>query len=199
MIKINLLGDVLAQAGGNKKAAAAEPVQVYGQGEGSGGSSLPIAGALVTLLGLAGAGIYYYTLTTNIKNETERKVALEAEKKTYEPYIKLEADYRRKKEELQKKEEVMVNLRKQQQLPVHFLEELANSIPDDVWFTKISQKGMSFTVEGESRSFEAAQAFYANIQSRSRWFKNVKYPGATKAPGFQNLKFTMTFDLQNAV
>ena len=48
MIKINLLGDALAQAGAKKSGdkASAEPVQVY-TGEGGSRSSLPIAGVVV--------------------------------------------------------------------------------------------------------------------------------------------------------
>jgi len=51
MIKINLLGDALAQGGAKKGAdkLGAEPVQVY-TGEGGSRSSLPIAGVVVGIL-----------------------------------------------------------------------------------------------------------------------------------------------------
>ena len=50
MIKINLLGDALAQAGAKKGGdkASAEPVEVY-MGEGGSRSSLPIAGVVATV------------------------------------------------------------------------------------------------------------------------------------------------------
>ena len=62
------------------------------------------------------------------------------------PEYDLERQFRDKKEMLAKKEEIMQGLRKNQQLPVHFLEELANSLPDDVWFREITQRGMNISI-----------------------------------------------------
>ena len=199
MIKINLLGDALAQGGAKKGAdkAAAEPVQVY-TGEGGSRSSLPIAGVVVGLLIAAFGGAYYLWLNSEFTKAEQRKADLERDKKQYEPYIALEKTFREKKEALQKKEEVMTTLKRQQALPVHFLEELANSLPDDVWFKKVAQKGSTITIEGEGRNFEAINAFYGNLQSRTRWFKKVNYPGAKRGSS-GSFDFTISFELQNAV
>ncbi|MFN7957845.1 MAG: PilN domain-containing protein [Holophagaceae bacterium] len=199
MIKINLLGDALAQAGAKKGGdkASAEPVQVY-TGEGGSRSSLPIAGVVVGLLFAALGGVYYLWLNSEFTREEKKKVELEREKKQYEPYIAMEKKFREKKEALQKKEEVMTALKRQQALPVHFMEELANSLPDDVWFKKISQKGMTISIEGEGRNFESINAFYGNLQSRTRWFKKINYPGAKRGANGA-FEFTISFELQNAV
>jgi len=199
MIKINLLGDALAQAGAKKGGdkGSAEPVQVY-TGEGGSRSSLPIAGVVVGFVLTAMGGVYYLWLNSEFTKEENRRAELERDKKQYEPFIALEKKFRDKKEALQKKEEVMTTLKRQQALPVHFLEELANSLPDDVWFKKIAQKGMSITIEGEGRNFEAINAFYGNLQSRTRWFKKINYPGAKRSTT-GSFEFTITFELQNAV
>ncbi len=199
MIKINLLGDALAQAGAKKGGdkGSAEPVQVY-TGEGGSRSSLPIAGVVVGFVLAALGGVYYLWLNSEFTREEKKQAELERDKKQYEPFIALEKKFRDKKEALQKKEEVMTTLKRQQALPVHFLEELANSLPDDVWFKKIAQKGMSITIEGEGRNFEAINAFYGNLQSRTRWFKKINYPGAKRSTS-GSFEFTITFELQNAV
>jgi Tfp pilus assembly protein PilN len=200
MIKINLLGDVLAQAGpkkGAEKAVAAEPVQVY-TGEGGSRSSVPIAGVVVGLIFAAFGGVYYLWLSSEFTRAEKKKAELQQEKKQYEPFIALEKKFREKKETLQKKEEVMLTLKRQQALPVHLMEELANSLPDDVWFAKVSQKAMTITIEGEARNFESINAFYGNLQSRTRWFKKINYPGAKRGPA-GSFQFTISFELQNAV
>ncbi|MCC6513590.1 MAG: PilN domain-containing protein [Geothrix sp.] len=199
MIKINLLGDALAQAGAKKggEKASAEPVQVY-TGEGGSRSSLPIAGVVVGLLFSALGGGYYLWLNSEFTREEKKKAELERDKKQYEPFIALEKKFREKKDALQKKEEVMTTLKRQQALPVHFMEELANSLPDDVWFKKVSQKGLTITVEGEGRNFESINAFYGNLQSRTRWFKKINYPGAKRGTSGA-FEFTISFELQNAV
>lgn len=200
MIKINLLGDALASAGAKKgsEKPTAEPVQVYAGGEAAGRSAIPIAGLVVGILLASTGGIYYAWLNNELVKAQQKKAALEIEKQKYEPYNQLEKTFRAKKEALQKKEDVMTNLKRQQALPVHFLEELANSLPDDVWFQSVTQHGMSVTINGESRNFEAINAFYVNLQSRSRWFKNIQYPHANKIAN-GSLAFTISFDLQNAV
>ena len=200
MIKINLLGDALAAPGAKKAAekAAAEPAQVYSGGGGGARSSLPIAGLVVGILFAAMGGLYFVWLNNEVNKAEQKKAELERDKKQYEPYIALEKKFREKREALQKKEEVMTNLKRQQALPVHFLEELANSIPDDVWFKKITQKGSTITIDGESRNFEAINAFYGNLQSRTRWFKKISYPGA-KRGSTGSFEFTISFELQNAV
>jgi Tfp pilus assembly protein PilN len=199
MIKINLLGDALAQSGAKKGGdkASAEPVQVY-TGEGGSRASLPIAGVVVGLVLASLGGVYYLWLNSEFTKAETRKANLERDKKQYEPYIALEKKFRDKKDALQKKEEVMTTLKRQQALPVHFMEELANSLPDDVWFKKVSQKGAIITVEGEGRNFESINAFYGNLQSRTRWFKKINYPGAKRGTTGA-FEFTISFELQNAV
>ena len=67
MIKINLLGDALAQSGAKKGSdkGAAEPAQIY-TGEGSSRSSLPIAGVVVGLAFTALGGIYFLWLNNEV-------------------------------------------------------------------------------------------------------------------------------------
>ncbi len=194
MIKINLLGDALAQGSG-KKLDKAEPMQVYVQDEGAGRSTLPIAAILFGLLFSAIGGVYYIWLTNQIDRSNQKRDQLAKQVEELKKYIDLEKKLRDQKEAMQKKEEVMLNLKKTQELPVHFMEELANSLPDDVWFREVTQNGMNITIKGESQTFEAVVLFYNRIQSRTRWFKNVNYPGAGKQGNI--ISFSISFDLQN--
>jgi len=194
MIRINLLGDALSQGAG-KKLDKAEPMQVYAQDEGAGRSTLPIAGVLFGLLFTAIGGVYYIWLNNEIDRSNQKRDQLAKQVEELKKFIDLEKKFRDQKEILQKKEEVMLNLKKNQELPVHFMEELANSLPDDVWFSSISQNGMNITIKGEARTFEAVVLFYNRIQSRTRWFKNVNYPGAGKQGN--TISYSISFDLQN--
>ncbi|MDE3244983.1 MAG: PilN domain-containing protein [Acidobacteriota bacterium] len=170
-------------------------MQVYAQDEGAGRSTLPIAGILFVLLFSAIGGVYYIWLNNEISRANQKRDQLAKQVEELKKYIDLEKKFRDQKEILQKKEEVMLNLKKNQELPVHFMEELANSLPDDVWFREVTQNGMNVTIKGEARTFEAVVLFYNRIQSRTRWFKNVNYPGAGKQGS--TISFSISFDLQN--
>lgn len=193
MIKINLLGESLAQAGA--RAAASEPAALYAE-EGA-RKSLPLAGVGLALVGVVAAGGYYLVLNNQIDTKKQQAAKLQKELDELKPFIDLEAKFRKKKEELQNKEQVLVDLRKRMQLPVYFLQELADCLPDDVWFQSVQQNGMAITIQGQARNFESINAFYNNLQQRTRWFKSVTYPGGQKNGAWVN--FTITFQLQNAV
>lgn len=195
MIKINLLGESLSQAGA--RAAAAEPAALYA--EQGPRKSLPIAGVLVGLLAASLGGVYYLYLSNQIDHKRAQAVQLQKTLDELKPYIDLEAKFRKKKEELQNKEQVLVDLRKRMQLPVYFLQELADCLPDDVWFQSITQNGMAITIQGQARNFESINTFYGNLQQRTRWFKSVNYPGGQKDSTGTWVNFTITFQLQNAV
>ena len=195
MIKINLLGDTLAQVAG-KKQEKAEAVQVYAEGAGAGRSSFPLVGVLLGVILTSLGGVYYIWLNGKVEQARREQVELQAKKKELEKYIQLEKTFRTQKESLQKKKEVMLALKNAQALPVHMLEELANCLPDDVWFKEISQKGMNISIKGESSSFEAINQFRNRLLEKNKWFQNIKYPAANKKD--RTVEFTISCDLKNS-
>ena len=137
MIKINLLGDTLAQAA-TKKPDRGEPAQDFRDPE-LGRSSFPIAGVLLGVLLPCVGGVYYIWLNGQVEQATQTRDALQAKKQELDKYIQLEKTFRAQKDSLEKKKQVMLGLKTYQHLPVHLLEELANAMPDDVWFKEINQ------------------------------------------------------------
>ena len=195
MIKINLLGDTLAQAGG-KRGDRSDAIPVYADTAVSTRPSLPIAGVLFGLAIAATGGIYYVWLNGQIEKATREQVELQAKKKDLAKYMDLEKKFRTQKEMLAKKKEVMMGLKTFQRLPVHFLEELANTLPDDVWFSSINQKGLTISIKGESSSFEAVNQFRNRLIEQTKWFQNVNYPAAQK--NGRTVEFTISCDLKNS-
>jgi Tfp pilus assembly protein PilN len=195
MIKINLLGDTLVQAAG-KKTDKAEPAQVYAEAEGSGRSTFPIAGVLLGVLLPCVGGIYYVYLNGKVVEATRIQVDLQAKKKELAKYIDLEKTFRAKKDSLEKKKQVMLGLKTNQHMPVYLLEELANCLPDDVWFREVTQKGNSISIKGESSSFEAINQFRNRLLEQGKWFQNVNYPAADK--NGRTVEFTISCDLKNS-
>lgn len=193
MIKINLMGETLAQAPG-KKTDKGESVPVYGQEEEVNRASFPLAGVLVGLFFVAFGVVYYVGLNKKVEEQTQRKADLERQKAELAKYAALEAKFRKDKDLIEKKKNVIKNLRVMQHLPVHLMEELANALPDDVWFQEISQKGMGVSIRGESASFEAINLFRTHLMDQKDWFANVNYPTANKRGNV--VEFTLSFDMK---
>ena len=195
MIKINLLGDTLAQAA-LKAADKAGAVPVYAEAQGASRTSLPIAGLLIGVTLASCGGIYYVWLNRKVEEASRAQLELQAKKKDLEKYTALEKTFQAQKTALAKKKEIMMGLKTFQHLPVHFMEELANCLPDDVWFKEVTQKGLTISIKGESTSFEAINQFRNRLQEQGKWFGNVNQPAAVK--NGRTVEFTISCDLKNS-
>jgi hypothetical protein len=195
MIKVNLLRDPFVQsatkAGGKNENTGQAEMTAAPSSSGEKPSS-----ALAIVFGLIFSGfggVYYWWLDSDYVATEARNEELQAEKKELEPYFLLEQQFREQKESLKKKEDDLTKLKKKQLLPVYFLQELGNSIPENVWLVKITSKGPKIEVKGESLTEDAIYQFRGNLNSRSQWFKNVVSPGAMLKD--KKYEFTLTFDL----
>jgi Tfp pilus assembly protein PilN len=191
MIRINLLGDALAQGGGKKETP--DPAALYGQGEQK-TSGLPIIGIIICLIFVVCSGIYYVMLSKQVDAAKVTNSELQAKKQELQKYYELEKKYRDQKAALVKKKEVIVGLRLSQRAPVYFLTELANCMPEGVWFSKLSQKGNTITIEGESISFESINLFKNRLMEQNKYFQNVLYPKANKKGSI--VEFSLSFEFK---
>jgi type IV pilus assembly protein PilN len=196
MIKINLLGETLAAPLPKKadKAAEQQAEQVYVQEASSRRVSLPIAGALVCLA-FSAIGLVYYMYMNRVMEEREaRRVELDGQKKALEKYNSLYSQYQSQKDVLKKKLEVIQKIKAKQELTVHVLEELANCVPDDVWFDEIYVTGKNVTITGSGGTFEAIDNFRGRLSDNKKWFTKVNQQGGTKVSA-QAVSFTITFEV----
>jgi type IV pilus assembly protein PilN len=199
MIKINLLKDPFirpkAKAGAAKNDAAA-PSEVTGakpDAKAGGRRQIPALGALACLVFFFFCWAYHFWLGGGAAAETARGAALSEAGETLKPYRQMEGRLKEQCEELRKKEEALARLKKQQQLPVYFLQELANSLPDNVWFVKIASKGQRVEIRGEALTEDAIYQFRDNLVGKDQWFRNVNFAGASRRE--KRLDFTITFEL----
>jgi Tfp pilus assembly protein PilN len=201
VIKINLLRDPFfrsaAKGGEAKNDAADVPIEAKMSAKAGtnkeGGKRAPIPGILSCLLLGGLGGLYYIWLGVSVSAEEDRGARLLEEKGNLAPYLELEERFREQSESLRKKEEALARLKKQQQSPVYFLQELANSLPDNVWFAKVASRGPRVEIRGESLTEDAIYQFRDGLVARDQWFRNVNFLGAIRRD--KRLEFTLTFEL----
>jgi type IV pilus assembly protein PilN len=75
---------------------------------------------------------------------------LETDIERYGPEEKQVASFKQKKSELEDKLDVIRNLDAARSGPVRLLDELAKSVPERLWLTKLETEGTSITLEGQS-------------------------------------------------
>ena len=197
MIKINLLNEPHNPAA--QEAVQEEPLKVksprgFSLGAAK-GACLPIVGILVFML-FAGAGVaYYFWLVKSLKKQRELNASMTEEKKQLEPFVAMEEQVRRQSEAMNKKEEVLARLKKQQQMPVYFWTELEHSVPEKVSLIRLIQKGPKVMISGESSHDDAIYQFRDALDSKSQWFSHVNLGSQMRRGNF--VEFGISLDLVN--
>jgi len=81
-------------------------------------------------------------------------------------------DYKKNKELLTKKMDVIARLQKGKDGPVHLVEDLATSLPGGLWLTAIKQKGMGLEITGKALDNVAISNYMINLD-KSAYFDAV--------------------------
>jgi type IV pilus assembly protein PilN len=154
MIKINLVGE-------RKRPAAPGPSQLKGIQEGANVgiwalAGLVLAGVLITLGHL-------YVVNGKVKDMQQQVAEAEKEVKELEPYIREVEEYKAKKAELERKVQVIKQLKTNQRGPVQIMDRVSRALPELMWLTKMEVSPTTITVSGEAFNTNAVANFIENL------------------------------------
>lgn len=166
MIRINLL-------------AEAKPVRKK-----RGVSALGRAGRLNTILIGVAMGIailailiHWWILTAAIKAQEEKIRVAQVEVTRLESVLKEVKDFEAKKSKLQKKVDLINQLKLNQKGPVRLMDEVSKALPDLVWLEKLDYNGNSINMTGKAFNPPAVANFLENLK---------------RVPSFQEPKVSFT-------
>ena len=163
MIKINLLA-------GTEKAKARAPKTPKFEGVGTLGQNVLMAG--VVILALLFIGWRWYSLESEKRALQAEIVKAQAERERLQAIIKKGEEYKAKKELLERKINLITQLKRNQSGPVHLLDEVSKQLPDFLWLDSMNEAGQSITIQGKATTYNAVSNFYNNLTG-SRYFQNV--------------------------
>lgn len=154
MIKINLVGE-------RKRPAAPGPSQLKGIQEGANVGlwalvGLILAGVLVTLGHL-------YILNGKLQDMLTQVAEAEEEVKELEPYIREVEEYKAKKAELERKVQVIQQLKTNQRGPVQIMDRVSRALPELLWLTRMDVSPTTITISGEAFNTNAVANFIENL------------------------------------
>ncbi len=159
MIKINLVreGRTVRGAGAAPGAAAissAGPANLNN-----------ILVMIFLVLGIVGAGGWWF-ITNNTRKEKEATVASkEVEAKRLDSIIKEVEDYTHRKESLQKRIDLINQLKQNQKGPVKVMDRISQDLPDLVWLDSMNMQGGVIDLEGRGLNPNAVANFVDNIKN----------------------------------
>jgi Tfp pilus assembly protein PilN len=189
LIKINLVREGRAVRGAG--AATGMPAAA---GPGNANNGLVVGGLILGIL-LAGGWWYMQKRTLAERQETVSQKQNEATR--LEQIIKDVADYQKQKDSLQKRIDLINQLKQNQRGPVQLMDRISQDLPDLVWLDKMSVGGGLVSIDGRGLNPNAIANFVENVKNDPMFeepdLSSVTQVSATPLVYGYTMKFHFTY------
>lgn len=186
MIRINLLPEA------QQTTRRFEAVSTAAKG----GENLATIALIVFLvIGLGVAAFQYWRLTQKKKDLQGRISVAEAEIERLKPIMEEVERFKKKKALLEKKLNLIQDLKANQKGPVHIMDELSNTLPEYLWLADMKLKGTNITLRGGAMNPNEVAEFLKNIDD-SPYFKEPSLKEIRERKDYYsfNCNFGFTFN-----
>ncbi len=190
MIKINLIGD--AQPKKAKKASSSSGAKLPALG---GNRNILLGGVLaVTLIAVGG---WWYMVNGEMARWEKKHADADAELARLKP-IRDKADrYEDRKELLERKISLITDLKKQQDVPVHILDQVSRNLPEFLWLSSMNAESNKISIQGKATTYNAVSNFFKNL-SGSGYFADVTLGRTFEVPEGVSFSLTCRFSPRNS-
>ncbi len=159
MIRINLLREGKAAVRG---AASAGPSTVAGP---SNINNALIGGLLI--FGLLASGGYWFIKNRQLASREDQVRTKKSEADKLQAIIKEVEDFQKQKDSLQKRIDLINQLKQNQKTPVRIMDRVSQDLPDLVWLDRMVENAGQISVSGRGLNPNAIANFVENIKADS--------------------------------
>jgi type IV pilus assembly protein PilN len=186
MIRINLLAE------GKKPVVTKKPVTARGWKGLLESENLAFYSLLaVAALGLIIVGGMYGLLESRISTLEEDNATFQKEVDELAPIIKEVEEFKAKKIELERKVQVINQLKANQRGPVRIMDYISRALPELLWLTRMQVAAQTITISGEAFNTNAVANFMENLD-RFPEFQEPVLKDTSQRGGVYN--FTLSFN-----
>ena len=154
MIKINLVGE-------RKRPVTPSPAAGAGGFEGASIGNWLLIGLIV--LGVLAALGHMWILNNRIEDKEAEVAEAQREVDELEPYIREVEEFKAKKAELERKVQVINQLKANQHGPVRVMDHVSRALPELLWLTRMEVAPTTITVTGQAFNTNAVANFIENL------------------------------------
>ncbi|HUJ79049.1 MAG TPA: PilN domain-containing protein [Nitrospiria bacterium] len=123
-----------------------------------------LAGIIFVVFILA-LGFFWWSLNQKIDELTKSRDNMTAQLEVLKKKVKEVKDVEAKKKLVESKIDIIAQLKKNQQGPVHILDELSRHLPDRVWLVALTEHGDAFDLEGRATTNFEIVDYVNNLKS----------------------------------
>jgi type IV pilus assembly protein PilN len=149
VIRINLLG--------NEKPVSRKAFSL------DAGRQVPIACGVLVLTTALGIGYWHWSLTQETQMVEEQIASAQSEQARVRTLLAELSQFEARRGLLQRRVQLIEQLRGGQSVPVQLLDHVSRSLPDSLWLTQLAQDGEAITIEGRSTTLFALSDFVGNL------------------------------------
>lgn len=167
MIKINLLAERKAAKGKAKAAKASRSLNF----EMGGSQNLLLAGIMV--VGLLVSGFWWWARVSELSRVRQEKVTAEVELKRLAEVRKKAEAFKTQKELLERKINLITELKKKQAVPVHILDQVSRNLPEFMWLDSLTANANAISIVGKATTYNAVSNLYDNLRTSGQFSEVV--------------------------
>ncbi len=135
----------------------------------------------VLLLAAGYIGIRWYTLSNTIEELADEIQDKEQERRELEKALKSVEERQQKKDALERRVELISDLKRRQRGPVHLLDQVSRQLPEFLWLEGLEERDGAIQVRGKAMTYNAVSNFYNNLQG-SPYFSEVSLGTVQQVP-----------------
>lgn len=147
----------------------------------------------LAVIGLMVVGARYGLLENRIKNLTEEVRVAQEEVDELEPIIREVEEFKAKKIELERKVQVINQLKANQRGPVRIMDYLSRALPELLWLNRLQVSSQAITISGEAFNTNAVANFMENLD-RFPEFKEPVLRDTTQKGGVYTFTLSFNYD-----
>lgn len=118
-------------------------------------------------------GFYWSYLNGVIEQKTQEIAKTQQRLQELQKIIAKINQFEKDRQALEDKLKVIATLEKEQQLPVHMLDELYRTLKEDMWLNSFEQNNMAINVTGTALSNPVVSDYLRNLEV-SKYFGNIE-------------------------
>lgn len=141
--------------------------------------------------------IFTFILASKISNKKDDVAAKETTLKELRVQLKEVENYERDNEDYRKKSQIIVQLKKNQNVPLRLLDEVSIQLPDGVWLTALTNKGGAVDMKGYAFTNSDLVGYVQQLK-KSKYVINVELIESkkTKIEDISLYQFKVTFRMK---
>lgn len=160
------------------------------------GQKLTVIGSLILLVTALLIGWRYWVITRADEAMNAQIASAQREEGQLAEVLRQVQEFEARRQQLQQRVALIDELRKGQAAPVHMIDQISRALPEGMWLTKLQQKGVEITIEGECLSLTALSDFVGNLEASRYFLRPVEIIDSEVVAARENLPEVIHFSVK---